>query len=390
MESDLAMKPPVAILFANLKGNIGDFAILHAMLLDLKRTFPGQPLHVFSHGFYNIDERRLTAFRASSDVEFELIGTTYFHKGAPKLLERFVRLFGLWPVAQGYLVQSLTDRVTTHASQFREYDAIFLAGGDHWGGVRCGISMFATLNAMHLHNSKIFTFPFSVNPGIGKYNSRRALQRNFRKLREPLIVRDGITKGVMDKLGIETIVGGDSVFSMQDLADDIKPMESRDRARILFVLTGSSKKLEADLKAALRRVGQFNGGIALMTTCELEDGKRGQAVAQEFGIPFYAPATWQEAVAEMKASSLLVTNRLHGLILGVLANTPLLPVANRKKTEAFVKDAQMPHSAANMHALTSGLIKSCLADRDAILERMHHYQALTRNQARSPLADALG
>jgi hypothetical protein len=57
----------------------------------------------------------------------------------------------------------------------------------------------------------------------------------------------------MDKL--ETIVGGDSVFSMQDLADDIKPMESRDRARILFVLTGSSKKLEADLRAALRRVG---------------------------------------------------------------------------------------------------------------------------------------
>ncbi len=129
MESDFAMKPPVAILFANLKGNIGDFAILHAMLLDLKRTFPGQPLHVFSHGFYNIDESRLTAFRASSDVEFELIGTTYFHKGAPKLLARFVRLFGLWPVAQGYLVQSLTDRVTTHASQFREYDAIFLAGG---------------------------------------------------------------------------------------------------------------------------------------------------------------------------------------------------------------------------------------------------------------------
>lgn len=242
--------------------------------------------------------------------------------------------------------------------------------------------MFGTLSAVHSHNDQIYTFPFSVNPRIHKFNSRQALQRYFGKIREPLIVRDGISKKVIDELGINSVLGADSVFSLQDLADDIGPMERRDRSRILFALTGSRKRFEGDLRAALRRLSPSSSRIALLTTCEFEDGKRCEALSREFGIPYYAPTTWQEAVAEIKASSLLVTNRLHGLILGALAKTPLLPVTNRKKAEAFVEDAQMHHSAADLHAITSELLERCLADRDAILKRMEHYQSRTRNAAR--------
>ena len=382
------MKPPIAILFANLKGNLGDFAILHAMLLDLNRKFPGQPLHVFSHGFHTVDQKRLAAFKASSDVEFDFAGTTDFYKIEPKLLASVIRFVGLWPVAQAYLVKSLTERVASRSSQFRDYDAIVIAGGDQGGGAKARVSIFATLSAVHRYNDQIYAFPFSVNPQIRQNNSKAALQQHFRRIRQPLIVRDGITKTVMDGLDINCVLGVDSVFALHDLADDIEPMAQRDRSRVLFALTSTSSGFERDLRSALRRIGPIGGGIALLTTCELEDGKHCEALAREFAIPYYAPATWQETVAEMKASSLVVTNRLHGLILGSLARTPLLPVADRKKSEAFVKDAQIPHSAPGIHALTGELLERCVSGRDAILQRMNHYRDQARSAACSPLADA--
>ena len=387
--TNLTMKPPIAILFANLKGNIGDFAILHAILLDLSRKFPGQALHVFPHGHHDIDERRLTAFKELSQVEFEIGGRTYFSDAEPTLLERSIRLFGLWPIMQAHLIRSLAERVATHASLFRNYDAIFLAGGEHWGGTRGGISMFGTLNAVYRHNDQIYAYPFSVNPRMSSFNSSQALLGNFRNIQEPLVVRDSMSKTVLDELGLDPVLGVDSVYSMQSLADDIEPMENRDRSRIIFALTGSRGRFGADLRTALRRVGASGNRIALMTTCESEDGNYCKAIANEFSMPYYAPLTWQEAVAEIKASSLLVTNRLHGLIFGSLANTPLLPVANRKKAQAFVRDTQVPHSVSSPLELSRALLEICLADRDMIIKKVKGYQERALNAAHGPILPAL-
>ncbi|WP_275783720.1 hypothetical protein [Pararhizobium gei] len=44
------MTAPVAVIYANLKGNIGDFAILHSMLLDIRERHPGRAVDAYSHG----------------------------------------------------------------------------------------------------------------------------------------------------------------------------------------------------------------------------------------------------------------------------------------------------------------------------------------------------
>ena len=377
------MKAPVAILFANLKGNIGDFAILHAMLLALKDRFSGHSLHVFSHGFHEIDQARLSAFRACAP-EFELVGTTYV-PGIEGSLVRFLPFVRHRPFVQVGQIWSLTARSGRRAACFRNYEAVFLAGGAHWSGTKVGVSMFGTLRAVHRHNDRIYTFPFSVNPTLQKYNSRRALQQYFSLIREPLIVRDGITKRVMEGLGIPAVLGADCVFLLRDLADRIEPIPGRDRSRIVFVLTGQPRK---ELAAALRRLGRPAREIALLTTCEVEDGQVLQAVSRELRFSYHAPATWQETVAELKASSLVVTNRLHGAILGCFAKTPLLPVADRKKVEAFAVDAGLPHSAAGIRSLTGELIRQCLIDREVILERMARYSSRSRREALTPLVPA--
>jgi polysaccharide pyruvyl transferase WcaK-like protein len=203
-------------------------------------------------------------------------------------------------------------------------------------------------------------------------------------IRDPLVVRDGITKKVMDDLGIPSVFGADCVFSLQGQADDIQPMEGRNRSRIIFALTGSSEK---ELEAVLRRQSRTAGEIALLTTCELADRKALELLAKKLGASYYAPATWQETVAELKASSLVVTNRLHGSILSSFANTPLLPVTDRKKVEAFAIDARLPHRAAGIQALSNELLERCLRDRDLILDRMAQYQSRARTEVLSPLAE---
>src|SRR5687767_6588073 len=289
------MKAPVAILFANLKGNIGDFAILHAMLLELRSRFAGHPLHVFSHQFHGVDEERLSAFRRSAP-EFELVGRTY-GPGRGRSFARLVPLLRSWPVVQAREVRALAARSVPDASLFRDYAAIFLAGGAHWSGTKVATSMFGTLMAVHHHNDRIYAFPFSVNPSLRRYNSASAVKQYFSMIRSPLIVRDGKTKAIMDELGLAAVLGADCVFSMQDVADQIEPMGGRERSRIVFVLTGSSLK---ELELAIRRIGRPAAQIALLTTCELEDGKALAALSGELQVAYHAPATWQEAVAELK------------------------------------------------------------------------------------------
>jgi polysaccharide pyruvyl transferase WcaK-like protein len=138
------------------------------------------------------------------------------------------------------------------------------------------------------------------------------------------------------------------------------------------------------LREVLRRIGP-DRPLALLTTCESEDGEAYRRLCTEFGAAYLAPATWQETVAELKASALVVTNRLHGLILGCLAEAPLLPVTDRRKSEAFVADARMPHSARSPEAITHALLERCLADRRVILDIMDRYKAHALSAARAPI-----
>jgi polysaccharide pyruvyl transferase WcaK-like protein len=372
------MNKPVAILFSNLKGNIGDFAILHAMLLDLQARFPAHPVHVFPHSFLKTDESRLAAFKAAGAPPFELAGTTYFRKVSPKL--KWLFRLRLWPHIQVRLVRVLAASAASDASQFARYEAIFLAGGDQWNEMDLGVSMFATLSAVANHNDNIYTFPFSVDPRIRLFNTDQALRGYFAKIREPLVVRDGISKAVIDELDLRSVLGADCVFSLQHLASGIVPTPGRDPSRVLFVVTGNPRTLEPNLRAALRNVTASTKGISLLTTCEPEDGQIYERLSREFDIPWHAPTTWQDAVAELKASSLIVTNRLHCLILGSFAGTPVLPVADRTKSAAFVRDAEMRRYVHRVDALTSGILVSRLADPGAAEERVSNYRDCARDR----------
>lgn len=378
------MQKSVAILYANLKGNIGDFAILDAMLRETARQYPGRRIDVYPHGFLDVDEARLAAFRAAGAPPFEIAGGT-FHRPVPPKLKRLYR-FGLWPWAQRRLIDTLRRESREEARRFAPYEAIFLAGGDQWNGIDLGVSMFATLLAVAEHNPNVYHYPFSLNPAACTFNTASDLRHYFAAMQAPIVVRDGITHAVLSDVGIPTVLGHDTVFSLSDLGQQIAPLQDRDGERILLVLTGPHDRtlLFRTLGDMLARLKGCGRPIEMLTTCWIEDLQIYQDLGREYGTEVRAPLTWQETIAELKQSAVVVTDRLHCLILGTFAECTLFPVGDRKKAEAFINDTGTPHHVLGMEGVTPEALEAAMADREAILDKIRAYRDLALERDTAP------
>ncbi len=368
----------VAILFANLKGNLGDFAILQAMIHQIKSACPATGIDVFAHPLVPIDALRLEAFqRYNEGVRFP--GVSYYKP--PGFFERLLLSTFLRRWIQPRMIESFASQAEASMASFAAYEAVYFAGGDQWSGKDLGHAMFGTLVAVQRINPHVFCFPFSLKKSMTGLYPSGLLSSYFARLRQPVIVRDSLTKGIMDDLGVTCVQGADCVFSLPDNLAEGEAAEGRDPERVLFVVKGQ----EANLAAAMEKLLEQSVRIELLSTCPQEDDRIFQSLAARFSIPYHTPATWQEVIAEFRASSLIVTNRLHGLILGSLARVPLLPVTDRKKSLAFALDAAMPHHVPAVTDVTRELLQKTLIDKDQVLRQMRTYQELCRSQPNSPI-----
>lgn len=380
------MERSVAILFANLKGNIGDYAILDAMLRHISCVYPEHQIDVYPHSFLDIDENRLEAFRSADAPEFTISGKTFYLK-VPAYLKRAYR-FGVWPWIQHHLINNLCSNALPEAARFADYDAIFIAGGDQWNGMDLGISMFATLKAISHYNKNIYSYPFSLNTRILNFNSISDLQNYYSYIRNPLIVRDGISHDLLSKMGIPSVLGQDIVFSLQNIGISIEPKYDKNPERILLVLTGghSRELLEKSLSQLIEKLLPHKRPIELLTTCAPEDEQVLNSLSNRYGVVTCAPTTWQDTVSELKQSSLIVTDRLHCLILSTFAETPVFPVSDRQKSEAFVQDAGITHYAKTMDEVSPEAIELAIADRKRIITAMRLYRNAALNNPLFPIS----
>lgn len=366
----------IAVIFANLKGNVGDFAILEAMLRNLTEQFPSHAIDVYPHPVTSVDGPRF--------AEFQRLGPSFNlkRKTAFDTKSQYWQNVGKRPIHRldpTREVSSFLENFAPFFSKFSDYESICIAGGEQFVGPKLSVCMFSTLLCVHQFNKNIYAYPFSVRPGILKIYSKEVLSEYFGLLAKPIIVRDGITKGLFDQLSNESVIGLDSVYGLRTLAKSVAPETERDVDRVIFAVTGQNNF--SGLCAGVKQIIESGRKVELLTTCYPEDGSYIRKTAALFDIKWHAPLSWQATIAEFKASSLVITNRLHGLILGSLAETPLLPVTDRKKPEAFVIDARMPHHAKTPEEISSDLLQNVDADRDQILRKMADY---SRNASRLP------
>jgi polysaccharide pyruvyl transferase WcaK-like protein len=370
---------PVAIVFANLKGNLGDFAILHAMLLDLATRFPNRALHVYSHPFHSVDAERLAAFRKTAP-SFELRGKTpTIEVGlVPRLLGKLRRR----EVSQEREIAYFRKTNELYFRQFSDYEAIYFAGGDQWSGRELGICMLGSLLAISEAKPGIIgTYPFSLKASIRKTYSPGYLASVFSHFNQPILARDTETYHLLRNLGVEARSTVDSVYLLSDLASNIKPQQDRDARRVLLVVKSEPRSISD----VARRLIKNGVRIELITSCEPEDGSAYREIAKALSLNYHAPVTWQDVVSEMMSSQLIVTNRLHGLILASFAGVPIFPVCNRAKARAFSSDAAIDSKVNHLSELSAPAIFDAIARSEELINRVQLYRDASRRSIEEAL-----
>lgn len=373
---------PVLILFANLKGNLGDFAILHAMLVELGRRYPGREIHVVSHGQHGVDQARLEAFRRQAPFVYK--GKTPFRR-IPWALSIFKRI-GLERWLSGKLIDRQSDQFAAKfpASATADYEAVFFAGGEQWSGFSNGITMLAVLCAMSRSNRNISIFPFSVKRRLLQSYSTRRLESCFSRFSGNLIVRDSHSGEIVKHFHPGVVNGADCVFSLADLAENLPAAPRPDADAVMIAVTEGDGSRGADLLVAIQGLQAAGYWVRLLTTCEREDAKDLQMLSRTLGVEYLAPATWQEVVSEFKSSAMVVTNRLHCMIFTFFADVPLVPLLNREKVVGVFRDAELPHALSHAAELTPAKVAECLGDRERIRDRMRAYLEKVRRSQLSP------
>jgi polysaccharide pyruvyl transferase WcaK-like protein len=365
--------PPILILFANLKGNLGDFAILHAMLVELEKRYPGREKHVVSHGQHGVDEARLEAFRKQAHPPFEYKGKTPFTR-IPRVLSIFKRI-GLERWLSGKLIDRLSARYAAEfpASAAADYEAVFFAGGEQWSGFSNGITMLSVLCAMSRSNQNIAIFPFSVKKKLLQSYSTQRLESCFSHLSGKRVVRDSHSGEIVRQFAPGVVNGADCVFSLMDQAVNLPPAPRPDADAVMLAVTEGDGSRGADLLPVIENLLAAGYRVRLLTTCEREDTKDLRMLSRTLGVEFLAPATWQEVVSEFKASSMVVTNRLHCMIFTFFAGVPLVPLLNREKVVGVFRDAELPHALDHAAGLTPAKVAECLRDEGQIRGKMAAY-----------------
>ena len=378
------MKPlPLLILFANFKGNLGDFAIFQAMLESLDRRYPGHEKHVFSLGHKEVDEHRLACFLAAPHPPFIFKGKSPYRRvrGIPRRFRRS----GLAKWWAGRMIDRLAREFgrLEPLSKTCGYEAVFLAGGEQWGGFSTGINQFAILEAVSRVNREVFIYPFSVKKDLLAGYFRERLEGLFARIVGARVVRDGGSGETLRVICPGVVVGADCVFSLAP-REPISASLPLAETTVVLAVTEAENSSRHELEATICSLTAAGMRVRLLTTCECEDGAHLAELSRNLGIDFIAPATWQEVVEEFKAASVVVTNRLHCMVFSFFAGVPVVPLRNREKVAGICRDAGLTSWVDRIVEFTPEKAVECSAVGAATLAEMAAYREQVRKLAMGP------
>ncbi len=369
----------ILILCANVKGNVGDLAILDAMIRGLSQRYPGRQVKFFYHGDKYPDTKRFPAFLESLPETAEDLGPApYYRRSLPA---RWAAKLG----KEGAFAQKMHNRSIEQTVErmqgARDFcnalsgsEAVYFAGGAQWGRGNLNLNMLAQLHLAQRLCGKVYAFPFSVSDGVLACNGPVAFKEHFDSLTRPVIVRDLISLQRLQFAQVDVTQVCDCVFSLADVVAQLDLSREPDQSRVVYLsITPSGAGSDDQYIQTIELLRGASYEPVLFSSCVREDQPLLDRICARVDVPVRAPVTWREAVEKLSSARFVITNRLHCLIFSALSGTAVVPLANRSKAEAYVRDAQLPVSLPSLAALDSELLTSIEAELANARERQVEY-----------------
>lgn len=368
----------ILILCANLKGNLGDFAILEAMGRVLLKHFPDCEVSFYHHGNKGEDTERLAAFERTLPPGMRSVGSAPSGR-RPYFLRKFTKSLmrgGLHYGQQRAAIGKWADRLAQDedfCARIKTARAVFFAGGSQWGKGDLNMNMFGQLLCVRQLNAKAFIFPFSISESLIPCNGSQSLKELLRLLCNPIAVRDIETYELLNQIGVPAQLFCDSVFAL----DGICPTQgSAEAGNLVFICITSKGGLTAGAVAkVIEALHEQQMEVALFSTCEIEDEAFYRQIKKLIDVDLVAPKSWQDAVFRLGQARFVVTNRLHCLIFSCLIRTPVVPITNRVKVRGFARDAGLDLSFSSLEEVAHTEVSSIAARRDETIAAQKSYLA---------------
>lgn len=358
------MKHTISILCSNLKGNLGDFAIAEAIALAAQRYLGECRIQLYYHANKVVDRSRLEVLLDESDTEFDLIeAAPYFRR--PRWLRMFCRLglsnssYSKWHNRAVIRVSKKYRESMTFYNAVSQSDLVLFAGGAQWGRGDLNLNMFAQLHAIAGSTFPVRAFPFSLSNATVKCNGLEGLNVLFQQLSPPVFVRDGISHSCLESVSVESKLVSDCVFSLSAYFDSKWDAEASDSGKSAKVFISLTQSGDTDARSVVALIQSLKSALivpVLFSTCEVEDRPFYEMIQTLTDVNVTYPLSWKQAVEELSCCRFVITNRLHCTIFSALSGTPVIPVMNRSKSKAYVKDANLPCSLDEVGGIDSAQI----------------------------------
>lgn len=372
------MRPRITILCANLKGNLGDFALVEAIVRAVQNYRGDCLFDLFYHANKKPDQARLDTMLAEMEVELSSIAAAPF-KRRPRWLRTFCRLgiarglHARWHNRQIAAWAERISKMNPFMERLNGSEQIIFAGGAQWGRGDLNLNMFAQLKAAASTGRPVRAFPFSVSEGLEVCNGRDALAGLFADLTSPILVRDGISRDSLNRAGVHAHLVCDSVFSLGCLFK--ASWRPREPSIVYISLTQSGSTTLHQVVEMLDSLKAADLRPVLFSNCETEDRTFYRSIQEQTEVEAVYPMSWKQAVSDLSEGLFVITNRLHCLIFSALTKTPVIPVTNRSKSKAYVRDAGLPCFLEKPGALSSEQIALFNQSLAHISERQGRFAA---------------
>ncbi|MFN3286121.1 MAG: polysaccharide pyruvyl transferase CsaB [bacterium] len=281
-------------------GNLGDEAVLHAMVEHLREALPGVELWVLS----------------GDPAETE---RTHGVRGVPRTDLRAVRRL------------------------FRSSDLVCSGGGSLFQDVTSWRSpLFYGL----LHELARGTPVLVYAQGIGPLRRRtsRAVTRRAMEGAAAITVRDQDSADRLRELGVERPV---EVVCDPALGLSASASHPQDRTLVVSVRPWPGVSWSRLLEALRRAARQAELQPRVVCLHRVADLSASEELAVQLGSDLVVPSSPREALEAVAGARVVVGMRLHALVLAAAAGVPFVGVAYDPKVSSFAAWVEMPCVAAN-------------------------------------------
>jgi polysaccharide pyruvyl transferase WcaK-like protein len=366
-------------------GNLGDYAILQGSIAAFRRHRAETPINVAPYGFPWIDRERTRRVVEALPSGVQIVGPAPYLEAPPviKFLRRIQFLRHSVNAVHVRLALRKAKRNLAFVSAVRRASLVAMSGGGHWSKDDISVNMLALTVLCRGLNAPIVFLPHSVSPSVSKQVSRT--------MACDVLVDTQMALRDKDSLELIGQLGAKNAFYVPDLAFSLPGLsrspERRSRMCLLALRNASWRRVETYRGRYLALLnGLRNLGLSpvLFTTSEGDDaGLHRLLSGYAPEMPRIAPRSVREAMDVFASAELIITDRFHCFVLGILSDAVVIPLRRQSKVAGQARDMEHPVVVDSEEQLTREVLARSIDDAVTIRSMQREFAVRASKQIQS-------